>query len=203
MLAYQIKHTPGSYSLEQTELKRRDPGPGEVLLRMKAVSLNYRDLIEARGSDSATSGLFGIIPTSDGAGEVIQVGKDVGALQNRRSCRGGVHAWLARWRLDQAKTSVSPRRRSSQWDACRGSCPSVFGTPTYPGPSYPRGSCDFTVRRGHSLVRTLRRCPCHSWHKSASTRNRRSIYLRASIRQTGGKKSDHNFFLRREVKAGT
>ena len=37
----------------------------------------YRDLLEARGSYSGTRGSFGIVPTSDGAGEVIEVGKGV------------------------------------------------------------------------------------------------------------------------------
>ena len=77
MLVYQIRHTPDSYSLERTELKRPDPRPGELVLRVKAVSLIYRDLIEARGTDSATSNSGGIVPVSDGAGEVIQIGKDV------------------------------------------------------------------------------------------------------------------------------
>jgi NADPH:quinone reductase-like Zn-dependent oxidoreductase len=75
MLAYKIK--PGRDSIEQTELTRPSTSPGEVVLKVSAVSLNCRDLLEARGSYSATSGSFGIVPTSDEAGEVIEVGKGV------------------------------------------------------------------------------------------------------------------------------
>jgi NADPH:quinone reductase-like Zn-dependent oxidoreductase len=95
MLAYQIKHVPDSYSFERTELKRPDPGPGEVVLKVKAVSLNYRDLLEARGSYSATSGSFGIVPTSDGAGEVIEVGKGVERFKiGDRVVAAFMPAWL-------------------------------------------------------------------------------------------------------------
>ena len=57
---------------------RRDPapGPGQVLVRVRAASLNHRDLLIARGQ-------FGgrpkddLIPVADGAGEVVALGADV------------------------------------------------------------------------------------------------------------------------------
>jgi NADPH:quinone reductase-like Zn-dependent oxidoreductase len=49
------------------------PGPGEAVVAVRAVSLNYRDLMIARGQ--YFRGIRqGVIPTSDGAGEVISVG---------------------------------------------------------------------------------------------------------------------------------
>lgn len=51
------------------------PGPGEVLVRMGAVSLNYRDLIVARGKHPNVSP--GTIPVSDGTGEVMAIGERV------------------------------------------------------------------------------------------------------------------------------
>ncbi len=52
------------------------PGPHDVVLRMRAVALNYRDLAIARGNYH-----IGVkpplIPLSDGAGEVIEVGSQV------------------------------------------------------------------------------------------------------------------------------
>lgn len=52
------------------------PGPGEVLVRIRAASLNYRDLMIARG-------LFGgdrkddLVPLADAAGEVVALGAGV------------------------------------------------------------------------------------------------------------------------------
>ncbi|TDR39964.1 D-arabinose 1-dehydrogenase-like Zn-dependent alcohol dehydrogenase [Tahibacter aquaticus] len=52
------------------------PGPGEVRVRIRAVALNYRDLMVIRG-DYLGSDAAPVIPTSDGAGEVIEVGAAV------------------------------------------------------------------------------------------------------------------------------
>ena len=50
-------------------------GAGEVLLRVEAVSLNYRDLLVARSQYKATR--QGVQPTSDAAGVVAAVGEGV------------------------------------------------------------------------------------------------------------------------------
>jgi NADPH:quinone reductase-like Zn-dependent oxidoreductase len=51
------------------------PGPRELLLRMRAAALNYRDLAIGRGE----YGVFPLplVPLSDGAGEVVAVGDEV------------------------------------------------------------------------------------------------------------------------------
>jgi NADPH:quinone reductase-like Zn-dependent oxidoreductase len=49
------------------------PGPNEVLVRVRAVSLNYRDLMVLDGT-YPWPGHLGVIPVSDGAGEVVAVG---------------------------------------------------------------------------------------------------------------------------------
>lgn len=50
------------------------PGPGELLIRIRACSLNYRDLFVMNGKAPCTDGR---VPLSDGAGEVVTVGEDV------------------------------------------------------------------------------------------------------------------------------
>lgn len=50
------------------------PGPGEVLLRMKAASLNYRDLVVPRRGYGPQTGELPLVPVSDGVGEVIEIG---------------------------------------------------------------------------------------------------------------------------------
>lgn len=53
-----------------------EPGPGEVVVRMRAASLNYRDLL-VRSGKSASGGSDPVVPLSDGAGEVLSVGEGV------------------------------------------------------------------------------------------------------------------------------
>ena len=52
------------------------PGPGEVLVRLRANSLNQRDLMAARGT-LPRNGAAGIVPLCDGAGEVVAPGERV------------------------------------------------------------------------------------------------------------------------------
>jgi NADPH:quinone reductase-like Zn-dependent oxidoreductase len=54
--------------------EHRRPGPGEVLVRIKANSLNFHDYSIVTGMTRAPEG---IVPLSDGAGEVVEVGSEV------------------------------------------------------------------------------------------------------------------------------
>jgi NADPH:quinone reductase-like Zn-dependent oxidoreductase len=65
--------------LENLKLVDRDvpkPGPKEVLLRMKAASLNYRDLMTVTAAYGMSLRLP-MVPLSDGCGEVIETGPGV------------------------------------------------------------------------------------------------------------------------------
>lgn len=53
------------------------PGPREVVVRIRACSLNHRDLNIIAGSYTSHAIKPGAIPISDGAGEVIEVGDGV------------------------------------------------------------------------------------------------------------------------------
>ncbi|HTP66723.1 MAG TPA: NAD(P)-dependent alcohol dehydrogenase [Geobacteraceae bacterium] len=64
--------------LKEKEVPR--PGHGEVLVRLRAASLNYRDLLIIKGSYSRHLPLP-LIPLSDGAGEVVEVGAGVSRWQ--------------------------------------------------------------------------------------------------------------------------
>ncbi|RKG56348.1 NAD(P)-dependent alcohol dehydrogenase [Corallococcus sp. CA054B] len=75
MQAYEL-HTPtGASSWTLVEAPQTQPGPGQALVRIHAVSLNYRDLIIARGTYPGLK--LPLIPCSDGAGEVVAVGSGV------------------------------------------------------------------------------------------------------------------------------
>ena len=75
MHAWQISSF-GIDSLEFAERPTPQPGPGEVLLRLHAVSINYRDLLMVKGLYNPKLKLPRI-PCSDGAGEVAAVGEGV------------------------------------------------------------------------------------------------------------------------------
>jgi NADPH:quinone reductase-like Zn-dependent oxidoreductase len=52
------------------------PGPKEILMRVRASSLNYRDLMVLKGGGRGPTKL-GVVPLSDGAGEVAALGDGV------------------------------------------------------------------------------------------------------------------------------
>jgi NADPH:quinone reductase-like Zn-dependent oxidoreductase len=54
-----------------------EPGPGEVVVKMAAASLNYRDFVVTRRGYGSHSGQLPLIPISDGAGTVIKTGPGV------------------------------------------------------------------------------------------------------------------------------
>lgn len=63
--------------LTQREEDIPRPARGQVLVRMRAASLNYRDLMIATGRSARGAPLPDLIPLSDGAGEVVELGPDV------------------------------------------------------------------------------------------------------------------------------
>ena len=77
MNAYELHPEDGFDSLKLVDRARPGIGPGDVRVRVRAVSLNYRDLMVARGSRKRAKR---IVPVSDGAGEVIEIGSDVKRL---------------------------------------------------------------------------------------------------------------------------
>jgi NADPH:quinone reductase-like Zn-dependent oxidoreductase len=80
MLAYEIHGGFGLDRLRRVERPDPRPGPGEVLLRMSAASLNYRDLLMVKGRYNPRQPLP-LVPLSDGVGEVIEVGAGVSRVQ--------------------------------------------------------------------------------------------------------------------------
>jgi NADPH:quinone reductase-like Zn-dependent oxidoreductase len=72
--------TKGSTSLQGLRMVERDqpePAAGQVLVRVRATSLNYRDLAIISGNYFAGSVQHDTVPLSDGAGEVVAVGDSV------------------------------------------------------------------------------------------------------------------------------
>jgi NADPH:quinone reductase-like Zn-dependent oxidoreductase len=96
MRVFQIQGDWGMDHLQVATRPDPEPGPGQVLLRMKAASLNYRDLVvPGRGYGSYT-GSLPLIPVSDGVGEVVEVGAGVSRVKvGDRVCPCFNQGWIA------------------------------------------------------------------------------------------------------------
>jgi NADPH:quinone reductase-like Zn-dependent oxidoreductase len=82
MKAYVVQQgSSGFDGLRRVERPKPAPGPGQVLVRMRAASLNYRDIAILRGKYFAGPVSRDTIPLSDGAGEVEAVGDGVAELK--------------------------------------------------------------------------------------------------------------------------
>jgi NADPH:quinone reductase-like Zn-dependent oxidoreductase len=78
MRAYEI--AAGSSSIEglrQCERPDPKPSPTQILVRIEAAALNFRDLLIARGHYMGGAVSANTIPLSDGAGKVVAVGSEV------------------------------------------------------------------------------------------------------------------------------
>ena len=93
MRAYAIRQF-GLDHLKQVELPMLQVAPGMVLIRVRAVSLNYRDLMMVNGLYNPKMDLPRI-PCSDGAGEVVAIGEGVGRVRlGDRVCGIFMQRWL-------------------------------------------------------------------------------------------------------------
>ncbi|GAA5508705.1 NAD(P)-dependent alcohol dehydrogenase [Novipirellula caenicola] len=76
MKSYLIDSDKGIDAIQKVDVTEVSPGAGEVKVKMKAASLNYRDLIVA-GGGYIRNDTRPVVPLSDGAGEVTEVGAGV------------------------------------------------------------------------------------------------------------------------------
>ena len=93
MKAVQIERF-GIDELAFNEIDRPTPIAGEVLVRMRASSLNYRDLMMVEGTYNSRLKLP-LVPFSDGAGEVAEVGDGVSRWKvGDRVCPIFMQGWV-------------------------------------------------------------------------------------------------------------
>ncbi|MDB6153952.1 MAG: alcohol dehydrogenase, partial [Chthoniobacteraceae bacterium] len=79
MRSYQLTSQTGPDALQIAELAEPKPAPGQVLIKVHAVSLNYRDLMVADGRYGKAA--VPLVPISDGAGEIVALGEGVNRWQ--------------------------------------------------------------------------------------------------------------------------
>ena len=95
MHAVEIHEAFGLGNLALVERPDPVPGPGQALVRLRAASLNFRDLLTVEGKYNPKQKLP-LIPCSDGAGEVAAVGEGVTRVQQGdRVCTVFAQKWLA------------------------------------------------------------------------------------------------------------
>jgi NADPH:quinone reductase-like Zn-dependent oxidoreductase len=93
--AWEIQSGFGLANLRLAERPDPRPGPAQVLIRVRAVSLNYRDLLTVEGKYNPKQKLP-LIPCSDGAGEVVAVGEGVTRVKpGDRVCGIFAQRWIA------------------------------------------------------------------------------------------------------------
>ena len=95
MRVFQIE---GDWGFDNLRLGTRPdprPGPGEVLLRMKASSLNFRDLVVPERGYGSHTGTLPLVPLSDGVGEVVEIGAGVKRVAvGDRACPMFFQGWI-------------------------------------------------------------------------------------------------------------
>ena len=76
MRQWRFEAADSGYTLAMHETQIPTPGSGEVLIRVRATSLNRRDLLMLNGQYGPGGDADGGIPLSDGAGEVVATGSN-------------------------------------------------------------------------------------------------------------------------------
>jgi NADPH:quinone reductase-like Zn-dependent oxidoreductase len=106
MKSYQFNE----FGLDKLHIVEHDvpkPGEGEVLVRIRAASLNYRDVMVVSGAYNPRMKMPAI-PISDGAGEVCQIGAGVSSWKiGDRVCTTVIPGWKdGRPTAASAKTAI-------------------------------------------------------------------------------------------------
>ncbi len=76
MKAWELQGPGGVDEMNLVEKPVPSPGPGQVLVKLKAATINYRDLLTVKGGYGSRQ-KFPLVPLSDGAGVVESVGAGV------------------------------------------------------------------------------------------------------------------------------
>ncbi len=107
MNAWQVQGSFGLENLQRTELEPEALGPSDVRIRVHAASLNYRDVLMVQGLYNPKQPLP-LVPVSDGAGEIIEVGAQVTRVRvGDRVVGSFAQGWLSgRARIEKIRATL-------------------------------------------------------------------------------------------------
>lgn len=95
MKVFEIRGAFGLDNLKPAERQEPVPGHGQVLIKVRAVSLNYRDLLMVKGLYNQKLPLP-LVPFSDGAGDVVAAGEGVTRVKKGDRVAGiFMQSWLS------------------------------------------------------------------------------------------------------------
>ncbi len=101
MKAFELTGQFGIDELSLTDRREPTPGRGQALVKVKAVSLNFRDLLMVKGAYSRNLP-FPLVPCSDCSGEVVKVGEGVTRVKvGDRVAAAFFQTWLGGELTDQ------------------------------------------------------------------------------------------------------
>lgn len=96
MRVFQIENDWGMDNLKLGTRPEPSVGPGQVLIKMKSSSLNFRDLLVPERGYGRLTGNLPLIPVSDGVGEVLEVGEGVTRVATGdRVCPIFFQSWIS------------------------------------------------------------------------------------------------------------
>lgn len=140
MKAMRIRQPASLDAIEPGTCEAAAPGPGEVRVAVRAASLNFRDGLIVNGVFPARDGL---IPLSDGAGEVTDVGAGVSEFSPGDRVVSTFHPNWLDGHIERARLDNSPGGPADGF-----ACEAV----TRPATHFTRAPADFTHAEAASLT---------------------------------------------------
>jgi hypothetical protein len=178
-----------------------DPRPGlkEVFMRVRASSLNYRDLMVLKGGGRGPTKIGGV-PLSDGAGEVAAVGEEATRVKIGDRIAGCFHQ---RWFAGPIKPDYLTDRLGANVDGMLSEY-AVFNEEAVvllPSHLSFEGAATLPLRRSDRLGSTDGLSPGHRRRYRTDLGFRGCCGLCAAIRSDLGRSGHRNDFDRRESRA--
>ena len=199
MRAYELKPIQSLDSVTLVERPDPRPGPGQVLLEMRAWSLNFRDLSVARGAYGGPPPA-GRIPLSDGVGIVREVGAGVTRVKPGDRVAG---IFMQGWIAGGITAEVAATALGGAIDGMLAE--QVVLSRAGRGAAFPTHLSDeeaatLAVRGGDGLERAGARGADQGRRHRRVPGHRRRLALRAAVRQDARGASDSHVEQRREAR---
>ncbi len=182
-LQYQLVRQAKGFSLQPREgAPIRPPGPNEALVRVRATSLNRRDIGIQKGF-YPVGPRETLVPLSDGAGEVVAVGPGTTRVKlGDRVAATFFQAWIDR--ASDAEDRAECARRRARRDAGAVRHAGRRGPRPGAGASVVRGRRRPALRGRHGLVGPVHARPHAGRRQRAAAGHRRRVGVRAAAGQS-------------------